>query len=180
MIKKFALSVALSLALVGGGIAASTGAPVTAPAAAAASQAAPAVQLLASIPAPAAVQVAPLSSTEMTAVQGDGLWKKFKKWVKKVIKKVVGVIIKEIIEAITDWLEEIFSNVTGGENLDSSDVRTREYASQYDYDIDNAYSDNTQYNDFQQTNVWYGDGGGCSGGDTRDNTMMYEREVTAC
>lgn len=156
MFKKLMLGAALSLTLVGGGIAATSGAAVTTTSTAV-SQSAAAVQLAVNLPVPAAVQTAPLSLAEMTSVQGgDGWWKKFKKWAKKVIKKVVGVIVQEIIEAIQEWLEEYSSPTSGGEQVNATDVQTRHYASQYDYDVDNAYSDNTEYGAWEQTNVWYG------------------------
>lgn len=177
MIKKLGLSLALAFALVGGGIAAST-APVAVTTSAAVSQAAPVVQVASLGQASASVQVAPLSVAQMSEVQGDGLWKKFKKWFKKVIKKVIGVIINEIIQVIRDWLEEIFGVADGGEKLETTDVQTKDYASQADYDVDNAYSDQTQYNDWQQTEVWSGGGGGC-GGDTyeRENQFQQYQEL---
>jgi len=176
--KKIGLSVALAFALVGGGIAASTGAPAAVTTSVAVSQSAPVVQLASLATVPVSAQVAPLSVAQMSDVQGDGWWKKFKKWLKKVIKKVIGVIVAEIVEAITDWIEEIFSSVDGGETIESSDVQTKDYASQADYDIDNAYSDNTQVNDWQQTNVWYGDGGGCGGGERE--LQMYQNDQEYC
>ena len=182
MIKKLGLSVALAFALVGGGIAAST-APAAVTTSVAVSQAAPVVQVASLGQASASVQVAPLSVAQMSDVQGDGLWKRFKKWFKRVIKKVIGVIINEIIQVIRDWLEEIFGVDDGGEKQETTDVQTKEYASQADYDIDNAYSDQTQYNDWQQTEVWYGSGGGSCGGGTREQDQQYyqyQQLETAC
>jgi hypothetical protein len=144
------------------------------------SQAAPVVQLASLGQASASVQVAQLSVAQMSEVQGDGLWKKFKKWLKKVVKKVIGVIINEIIEVIRDWLEEIFGVAQdGGEKQEATDVQTKDYASQADYDVDNAYSDQTQTNEWQQTEMWYGagdGGGGCSGTyeQEREQRMYYE------
>lgn len=180
MFKKIGLSVALAFALVGGGIAASTTAPAAVTTSVAVSQAAPVVQVASLAQAPASVLVAPLSMAQMSEVQGDGWWKKFKKWLKKVIKKVIGVIVAEIVEAVTDWIEEIFSSIDGGETIESSDVQTKDYASQADYDIDNAYSDQTQVNDWQQTSTWYGDGGGSGGCGGQEFQQSYQQQEQFC
>jgi hypothetical protein len=178
VIKKFGLSLALAFALVGGGIAASTAPVAVTTTSAAVSQAAPVVQVASLGQASASVQVAPLSVAQMSEVQGDGIWKKFKKWLKKVIKKVIGVIINEIIEVIRDWLEEIFGVAQdGGEKLETTDVQTKDYASQADYDADNAYSDQTQYNEWQQTEVWSGGGGGGCGGGTQEQQYQTFQDV---
>jgi hypothetical protein len=184
--KKLGLSLALAFALVGGGIAAST-APVAVTTPAAVAQAAPVVQVASLGQASAGVQVASLTVGEMSAVQGSAFfsWKKFKKWLKKVIKKVIGVIIAEIVEVIRDWLEEIFGVAeadAGGEKLETTDVQTKEYASEADYNADNAYSDQTQYNPWQQTEVWYGGGGGgsCGGGGGDQQVRMYEQDMQTC
>jgi hypothetical protein len=180
--KKFGISVALAFALVGGGIAATASAPATATASVAVSHAAP-VQL-ASIAAPMSVDATQLSAAQMSDVQGDGLWKKFKKWVKKVVKKVIGVIVQEIIKAITEWLEELFSSVTGGEKQEGSENEVKNYNSQADYEADNAASTYVENNDFQQTETWYGagDGGGCSGGGyEQENTyQQYQMIQPSC
>jgi hypothetical protein len=177
--KKLGYSVALAFALLGGGVAASMGAPAAVTTSVAVSQAAPVVQLASLATAPVSAEVAQLSVAQMSDVQGDGWWKKFKKWLKKVIKKVIGVIVAEIVTAINEWIEEIFSSVDGGETVESSDVQTRDYASQADYDIDNAYADNTQVNSWQQTDVWYGSGGSCGGTQERQ-VQMYQMEEQIC
>lgn len=178
MFKKFGLSVALAFALVGGGVAATASAPATATASVAVSHAAP-VQLASLATAPVSIEATQLSVAQMSDVQGDGLWKKFKKWVKKVIKKVIGVIVQEIIKAITEWLEEIFSSVTGGEKQEGSENEVKNYNSQADYEADNASSTYVENNAFQQTEVWYGSGGGCGGGYQQEQQYQMYQEVQA-
>lgn len=181
MFKKFGLSVALAFALVGGGVAATAGAPATATASVAVSHAAP-VQFASLATAPVSVEVAQLSVAQMSDVQGDGLWKKFKKWVKKVIKKVIGVIVQEIVKAITEWLEELFSSTDGGEKQEGSEAEVKNYNSQADYEADNASSTYVENNDFQQTEMWYGSGGGsCGGGyEQEQQYQMYQEVQTVC
>jgi hypothetical protein len=179
--KKLGLSVALAFALVGGGVAATAGAPATATASVAVSHAAP-VQLASAAFAPVSLEATQLSVAQMSDVQGDGLWKKFKKWVKKVIKKVIGVIVQEIVKAITEWLEEIFSSTTGGEKQEGSENEVVNYNSQADYEANNASSTYVENNAFQQTEVWYGSGGGSCGGGGYEQEQQYQmyQEIQAC
>ena len=174
MFKKFVLSAALAFALVGGGVAATAGAPAAA--STAVSQAAP-VQL-ASLATPVSADAAALTVTQMGEVRGNSpRWQRFKRWLKKTVKKVIGVIIQEILDTVYEWLEEIFGGEEGGERQESSEVAVRNYDSQADYEADNVSSSYTEHNDWQQTQVWYGSGGGGGGGGCGDTELQtYEQQ----
>jgi hypothetical protein len=183
VIKKFGISVALAFALLGGGVAASMGAPAAVTTSAAVSQATPVVQLASLASVPVSAETAPLTVAQMSEVKGDGWWSKFKKWVKKVVKKVIGVIVQEIIEAVTEWLEEILSDVVGGETQESSEVSVLNYDSQADYDAGNASSNYVETNSWQQTDIWYGSGGGGGGGSCGGNELQpyqFQQQEEIC
>jgi hypothetical protein len=161
MFKRTVLGAVLALTLAGGALTAATLPVAAAPVAAA--QALPVAQLAF---APSAAQAVQLSTAQLAEVSGDGLWSRFKKWVKKVVKKVVGVIVNEIIDAIKEWLEEWLSDVTGGDKQEQTETTVQNFASQADYDAGivsyNGYEDTGWY----QTEQWYGSyggGGGCGG-----------------
>jgi hypothetical protein len=180
VIKKFGLSLALAFALVGGGIAAST-APVAATTSTAVSQAAPVVQVASLGQAAVSVQVAPLSVDQMSQVQGEGIWNRIKKWFKRTIKKVLGVIINELVQLLREWLEQIFGVAQdGGDQQATTDVQTKDYASQADYDADNAYSDQTQYNPWETSGTYYGSSCGGGGMENQQQQQMYQDAQAIC
>lgn len=97
---------------------------------------------------------APLSTSQMTVAQGEGVWgwlkKIWKKYKKKIIK-VVWEIIKEIIE---EWLSETSQQVEGinGEVVEhhqGEDQTEEVYASQSDYENGNMQS--SSYVDYGYT-----------------------------
>ena len=115
-----------------------------------------------------AAQGTPLSTVEMSADKGDGLWgwikKMWKKYKKKIIK-IVWQIISEVIENIINGeTQEQSASVSGTvvEYYEGTDTTEEVYASQAAYNASQVQS--TSYADggyaYQYTDYSYGSYGG--------------------
>ncbi len=181
MIKKVTLSYMLAVTVVQGVVPA-VPAFASAPAPRTATAAAPLVVAPAVLPAQPAGAVR-LSRNEMEKVEGG-----FFNWLKRlfaavtIIVRIVG-LIRQLINLFRDrGTQTTPSPVEGGERVERNENEYQDYASEADYNAGNVQSVTTEVtSDYQQTEVWYGGGGGCDGGgDTRENVYMQEREMTSC
>ncbi len=145
---------------------------LTAPLAAAARTGAPAV----------AVQ---LSRAEMSVVQGAGLFS----WVSKLVSWVTQIAkVLGAIKTIIDFFRTVFasrtSTVEGGDTQQRNESETVEYSSEAAYQAGTASTTSNQATStWQQTEVWYGDGGcggGGGGGDMNSGLNYYQAELSTC
>lgn len=88
---------------------------------------------------------APLSTSQMSALKGDGPWgwikKMWNKYKKKIIK-IIWEVIKEIIDSVVTETQEQSASVSGTvtEYYSGNDETTEVYASQADYEASNVQS----------------------------------------
>lgn len=185
MIKKATLSYMLAVTIVQGvvpAVPAFASAPAPRTATAAANQIASPVVAPAVLPAPATSGAVRLSRNEMGQVQG-GIFNWIRRlWAAVTIIVRIWGLVKQLINLFRDkGTQSAPSSVEGGERVERSENEYQDYASDADYNAGNVQSvTNEVTSDYQQTEVWYGGGGGDCGGNQDNELYMEERMITTC